>query len=439
MKQTTKPYLEVADAIGARLCRDAIWAGQRCNWLGASMEPVNRMWKIVQRTFGPDLYSGTSGIALFLGQLYGFSSERVYRMTAMAAMRHALSHLDDTPPMTRASLYTGWAGISYACFTLSRLLSDDELSRQGNQLVDRLGAIALEGHGIDVLGGYAGAIPLFLLVAEQQPGKEGLEHAIRLGDQLIADARRSEIGWSWNTMSIPEAHRQQDLLGFSHGTAGIGWVLAELYYVTNEDRFKNAAEQAFCYEQHWFSREQKNWPDFRGLYEQMPGVPPGAGFMIAWCHGAPGIGLARLRAYQILAQEAYLREAEVAIETTTRMLEHAILSGQGNFSLCHGMGGNADLLLCAGQMLGHPEPQVIAQRVGDFGVQEYHVDQMPWPCGVQGAGETPGLFLGIAGIGYFYLRLHNPANIPPITILLPSQNPTQLRNSRTTEHAEPVV
>jgi len=32
--------LPVADAIGARLCRDAIWAGRRCNWLGASMEPV---------------------------------------------------------------------------------------------------------------------------------------------------------------------------------------------------------------------------------------------------------------------------------------------------------------------------------------------------------------------------------------------------------------
>jgi lantibiotic modifying enzyme len=417
MPQTPDSYLEVADAIGARLCRDAIWAGPRCNWLGPSMEPVSGMWRVVQRTFGPELYSGASGIALFLGRLYHLLPERVYRLTALGAIKLALSRVEDVPAMARISLYTGWAGIACACSTLSRLLGEEELGRQGARLLARLDDADLQGHGIDVLSGYAGAIPVLLLAAERdgQPGLRDL--AVRLGDRLLGDARRGEFGWSWNTMAVPEAQRQQDLLGFSHGTAGIGWVLAELYRATGEPRFKEGTDQAFLYEQHWYSAEQGNWPDFRGLYEQMPGIPPGPGFMVAWCHGAPGVGLARLRAYQIFASDAYLRQAETAISTTARMLDQFATPGQGNYSLCHGVGGNADLLLYAAQLLDRPDLVAAARSVGDYGAREYHADQSPWPCGVMGAGETPGLFLGIAGIGYFYLRLHDPAETPPITIL----------------------
>jgi lantibiotic modifying enzyme len=120
-------FLEVADAIGARLCRDAIWAGSRCNWLGASMEVVGGQWKVAQRTFGPDLYSGTSGIALFLGQLYRFAPERIYRLTALAAMQQALSRLEDISPMAQVSFYSGYAGVAYICQRLADLLDEPAL------------------------------------------------------------------------------------------------------------------------------------------------------------------------------------------------------------------------------------------------------------------------------------------------------------------------
>jgi hypothetical protein len=47
----------------------------------------------------------------------------------------------------------------------------------------------------------------------------------------------------------------------------------------------------------------------------------------------------------------------------------------------------------------------------------------PLPCGVPNAGESPNLLLGLAGIGYLFLRLYDSSVVP--TILLPSDGSVQ--------------
>ena len=50
--------------------------------------------------------------------------------------------------------------------------------------------------------------------------------------------------------------------------------------------------------------------------------------MLAWCHGAPGIGLARLALHALMQDEPeLLAEAEAAIRTTSATLGHATLTG----------------------------------------------------------------------------------------------------------------
>src|SRR5947207_13900357 len=87
-------FLDTADAIGARLSRDAIWSGPRCNWLGDAMEYVDLRWQVGHRTFGPDLYSGVSGIGLFLAHLFSHTQERIFKKTALGAVEGALSQLE---------------------------------------------------------------------------------------------------------------------------------------------------------------------------------------------------------------------------------------------------------------------------------------------------------------------------------------------------------
>jgi lantibiotic modifying enzyme len=73
MDPSNSELLRTADGIGSRLGRQAIWHGNRCNWVGA--QPIERhpgglYQGVTYEALGPDLYSGTAGVALFLAELY---------------------------------------------------------------------------------------------------------------------------------------------------------------------------------------------------------------------------------------------------------------------------------------------------------------------------------------------------------------------------------
>lgn len=421
MTEADTTFLDVADFLGARLCRDALWDGARCNWLGDSMEFVGGQWVVAHRAFGPELYSGTSGVALFLAELHKLTGEGLFRLTAEGGARQALSCLEETPSAARIGLYSGHAGIGYALVRIGEIFGGQEFVERGLRLVEESARREPSEQATDVLAGSAGVVPV-LLALHQKYGREPfLELALVHGNFLLGAARKTAEGWSWNTLNIPAEQRRQDLTGFSHGAGGVAWSLLELWRATGQEKFCAAAEQGFAYERHWYSAEHENWPDFRSLYDNWSaagghGVP---GFMTAWCHGAPGIGLSRLRAYEITGDEVYRREAEAALRTTSRALSAPAYQGQANYSLCHGSGGNAELLIYASSVLGEGSYRQTAEQVGRAGIEQYRKGLSPWPCGVLGGGETPGLMLGLAGIGYFYLRLHDPAGVPPVLIILP--------------------
>lgn len=424
MSELQKQFLENANYLGASICRDALWAGDRCNWLGPSMEFTSNSWSAVQKAYGPDLYSGTGGIALFLGHLYAETGENIYRLVAEGAISHCLSRLGDLHRSTRCGLYSGWTGIAYTLCDLARLFDRPEYAVEALRIAEALIEDDPTQSGLDVISGSAGAIAALLDIRRQQPRDSLLELAIKHGDHLLGTARKSEKGWSWETMGAP-----RDLTGFSHGTAGIAWAFLELYHETREERFRGAAEHAFDYERAWYNAEQENWPDFRTSAGAPPEGDGAFGYSLAWCHGAPGIGLSRLRAYELTGAEVYRGEAEAALRTTVKMLSSSVYIEQSNFSLCHGLSGNAELLIYADKVIRGNDYLTVINHIGQQGVERYRRHNLPWPCGVPGAGETPNLMLGLAGIGYFYLRLCDSEKHRPIVMILPERDLSERKAS----------
>ena len=266
----------------------------------------------------------------------------------------------------------------------------------------------------DLISGKAGAVIGLLILRNILDDASLLDFAEQLGNELIQSADKAGLTYSWKA---PTILNQRNLTGLSHGTAGVGYALLELYRATGNSIYKKSAEFAFQYERHFFDAEAGNWPDFRKELGSSNKRKHSLNFATSWCHGAPGIAMSRLRAYEILKDSTYKAEAIVALQTTRKMIETSIQSGTENYSLCHGLSGNAEALLYGTQVLGQEwlEGFAVSCKIGNIGIDTYAKHNRPWPCGTYN-GQTPNLMLGLAGIGYYYLRLHNSA-VPSILLL----------------------
>jgi class II lanthipeptide synthase len=416
--------IEVAHRIGRRICERAMWQGDACTWEVATFDP--RAGRGRREAARGDLYQGTAGIALFLGELFRITGDAGVARTAVGALRHSLAWASDLPADS-FGFHNGRVGAAWVAARLAAALGRPELGRRVPELIAPLRGWEERDYTFDVIGGAAGAIPALLALVDGEAGEQALAVARALGDRLIAAARREPGGWSWSTMGSGVA---RNLAGLAHGASGIAIALLALALTTGRGRYRFAAEMAFLYERRLFDPERSNWPDLRHpelnelLYSDDPDaarraalageVPPyRPAFMTAWCHGAAGIGLARVRALALTGDEAYRREAQAALATTLSGLRPPV---RNNYSLCHGAAGNCELPLAASRLLGDPALSAACEACAQYGWETYEHPGRTWPSGTYESREDPSLMLGEAGIGHFYLRLADPETA---AVLLP--------------------
>jgi len=300
-------------------------------------------------------------------------------------------------------LYDGRVGVAYAAVRVSRLVGDRSLQDAARAVLSDVVRSALDRPLLDVISGAAGAAPALLVLAEWLSESRLVSAACELGDSLLRSATRGAAGWSWRD-SEPDAGIRPNLTGLAHGAAGIGWSLLELHHATGEPRFRDGAMEAFRYEESWYRREEENWPDFR----ELDGDPAEAHGSVAWCHGAPGIGLTRLRALQLEGTGTFRGDVEAAARTTVRYLAERRHEPGFDCSPCHGQAGCVEFLLRASTTLGDLRTRDVAFQAAADAAERYAATPEQWPCGVD-RGENPSLMLGLAGIGYSYLLLADPA------------------------------
>jgi hypothetical protein len=350
----------------------------------------------------------------------------------VGGIRYAFGDLSVIPENS-FGFHGGRVGIAYAAAAVGRLLERPELLAEAETILRASAGKESEDRGIDVIGGAGGAIPALVALSAWLPdGEVAMEMARRLGDHLIAQADREPEGWAWGTM---RGSAIRHLCGYAHGSAGVGHALLELYLATGDSRYRYAMEQAFLYEDPFFDAESSNWPDLRhnelgellysGRQDQLKDrllaggtlAPQPMRYMAAWCHGAPGIGLSRLRAWQTLGDPHYLGDVQAAVKATFESLDEPRM----NYSLCHGRAGNAETLIEAAGPLGRPELLDRVKEVALEGWREYEAQGRPWPCGTMQSATDPGLLLGESGIAYWLLRLADPST-PSVLLVVPPES-----------------
>ena len=238
--------------------------------------------------------------------------------------------------------------------------------------------------------------------------------AVFLGDELaeLEPSRSGVSGHGWEHAPGLELDEYTPS-GLSHGASGLGLALLELYKATGRIRFRNAARGMFEYEDTLFDTEKSNWADLKrasghSRYERF------------WCNGAPGIALARggAAALDPDLREDYLGKARTAVATTIDAIDDNFGTPWSDTSLCHGLAGLGEIILIASQLLDEPPLRHRALALADELIDR-HSGRGEWHSGTLSGGPNPSLMLGVAGVGHWLLRLHDPTNVPPFLLFLP--------------------
>ncbi|MEM6797512.1 MAG: type 2 lanthipeptide synthetase LanM [Acidobacteriota bacterium] len=399
-------FLAAADGVAAELANLAYEDSSRASWY-AFEYLEHPHWTL--RYADPSLYEGVCGIALFLA--YHGAVRRDARSTRLArgAVTALLKGLDRAQEQTpQIGVFAGQGGWIYTFVHLARVWRDADLLDRAEGLVPAVLPRIAEDEVCDLVGGSAGLLIALLELARERPSGRIWEAARACGDHLLDAARPQARGVGWPL----EVAGGSALLGFSHGTAGIAWALLRLHERTGDRRYRETALEALAYERSLFDEERGNWPDLRAgeRPECRAEDASGTHYLTAWCHGAPGILLARALSLPYLGGDSEVRrEIERALETT---LAEGFETGH---CLCHGALGNIDILLVVSRLLDLPKLEEKARQLASAVLG--HQSEAGWHYGVPGKMTPPGLMVGLAGFGYQMLRLAEPQRLPSVLAL----------------------
>ena len=388
-------FIAEAGNIAAELARYAVRRGPGAAWIGLDWLGDSEVFQLV--CLGPDLYNGAAGIALFLAAHAAVADSKPSGELALASLAHVRKGLKsrNAARMARAlgiGGATGLGSIVYALTVMAKCLGSAELRADAETAVRLFtGELIAADKQLDVMSGSAGAILALLRLYRDTGSADVLGRAIKCGEHLLAqsrlgpEGRRSFVGQGSGAQGPAHA-----LNGMSHGAAGFAYALGALAAATGREDFAQAAAECMAFENASYDADRHNWPDLRAAESHWP---------CQWCHGAAGIGLARLATArrggaESRAMAADLRNAVAGVERGKPTPVD---------TLCCGTLGLIEFYCEAGAALKRDDLRTLAasrlmavlQRAAASGDYRWNSGKRQFNL---------GFFRGLAGVGYTLLR-----------------------------------
>lgn len=401
-----------ADRIAAELSRYAIRRGPGAAWIGLDWLGDSEVFQLV--CLGPDLYNGSTGIALFLAAHAAATGDQASGELACAGIAQLRKNLRsrNAPRLARTlgiGAATGLGSIVYAFAAMAKLLDSRDLLADALAVTELFTDALIDADKqLDVMGGSAGAVLALLRVYRDSGSAAVLGRAVKCGEHLLAQRRVGAEGRRiWVGQGLGANALAHGLNGMSHGAAGFAYALSSLAAAAGREDFAAAAAECVAFEDASYDAERRNWPDWRGS-----GAPT---WPCQWCHGAPGIGLARLgmeRFGRSLNQNASRLTADIrnAAAGVAQVAPGAL------DTLCCGTLGRIEFICEAASALERSDlRELAAQRLGAVLTQAAATGDYRWNSGKR--QFNLGLFRGLSGVGYTLLR---QAQLPDDKVALPN-------------------
>jgi lantibiotic modifying enzyme len=438
----------IAEQIRARVHRlddgGVTWLGP--TGYGTELSPLRVL------RLGPNLYRGTLGIALFLGAVARVIADGELRrlsLEAVAPLRRRLGELLADPAAAgRIDVplggLIGLGSYIYGLLTLSRLVEEPALLVEAHEATTLITAERIgNDRQVRVQTGSAGAILALLALHARMPG------ANRRGTRPLAVAREcgrhlllARVSFEGRPQAWALSPGKPPVAGFCYGAAGICYALLRLYGETGERELWEAAQEGLAFARGLYSPQQRKWRDLRALFEAryrprqgtwrdwwLSGSlddlePRVAGeevvadrFPDLWCHGSSGIALGKIASLP-LDDSAPIRAeiAGVLADLRDAAREGELADGDVD-DLCCGQMGRAEVLLCASLRLGDESCRDAALRLAARVRRRARAQGRYFVSAARGSDHfAPSLFQGVAGVGYTFLRLALPHELPSLLL-----------------------
>lgn len=329
------------------------------------------------------LYEGIGGIAVFLAAVMQKYPSGRYRRIYELSVNKLFRYTEETATgaQSRASGHTGaFVGEGSVVFTyllLYEVTGEERFlawAKRHGEIVENMWETETS---MDYLSGLAGAATVFAKLFRVSGEKRYLETAVRMGEGIWERCDAMEVGRGWRLLEGVEP-----LAGIAHGNSGLILAFGCLLELTEDMRYVERIKELLAHEDSLY--ENGNWKDLRH--------PQGQRFCNnAWCHGAAGILLSRLRLKRCGFPDdsgTVKRDIDRCKQIFLEEME------QDELCLCHGLAGN---YLALGEYLRSEEDSELEKEYRELG--ERILKRLE--RGEASAREkyNPALMTGFSGVG----------------------------------------
>lgn len=374
-------------AIGDYIYNNAIFNSDKttCTYQNLNMHGDRMLIGPIDYT----LYDG-SGLILFLYTLAKELNDEKYFNLAEASLKglEEISIKQNINSMI-PSAFSGIGSLVYLYYNLNQLLNETRFEEKYLEYINKLNNYEINDYdGLDVVSGAAGIIILASNIYIKSKEPVALEIVSKYSKFI------------YKKFNINE----QYLTGFSHGYSGFSLALfmaADI--LKNEDYYKLAID-IIMKEDSLYNYDAKNWIDLRSDNKSC---------LNYWCHGAPGILLARSKMTKFVKDE----DKKIITNRIPVALEMFLESGfnkKDNHSLCHGLLGNIDILRVILDELNLSKLNYKYDELFKKSLAYMSDDGVKY--GLYNALGMVGFMTGISGIGYSILRGKN-SKLPSVLAL----------------------
>lgn len=310
--------------------QEALWPA--LIYLG--MDEVN--WHLgVQNMY---LYDGLAGTGLFMSELWNVTGEARFKNIFMCIRRQLFDYttkqLSQTGLKANSGIFSGEASLIYVYLCWYKTYEDPVYLLFARKHSEVLEKVFREDTCFDLLSGNAGAMVAWVLLYELTKEQKYLDLAEEAAQLLRGHAQSMDVGKGWRIKG-----EEVPLAGISHGNSGFIAAFAHLYAVTHNPDDALLLGELLAYENSLYEPAIKNWKDLRKISHGKPAAGDDTYFdTVAWCHGAPGVLMARLAMKKMCPEIAAEIVDEDIQKALSKMMENKYRKG---YCLCHGNTGNA--------------------------------------------------------------------------------------------------